>query len=58
MRRATKITAERSNLMLARGEPLVVYDGNNIYLKIGDGKRRFNDLPYVSNPDNGEDIVL
>lgn len=34
-----------SNPLLDRGEPIVAFNGTEVVLKIGDGTRRFNELP-------------
>lgn len=44
----TALTA--SNPTLDRGEPIVAFSGTEIILKVGDGTRRFNDLPNVAQP--------
>lgn len=46
LRRGLQATWERNNPILAYGEPGFVKDTNR--LKIGDGERHWNDLPYLA----------
>ena len=50
LRSDNKADWEDSNPTLMKGEVAIVFNGDNTYLKVGDGERSFKDLPYVSSP--------
>ena len=50
LRADNKADWEDSNPTLMKGEVAIVFNGDNTYLKVGDGERSFKDLPYVSSP--------
>lgn len=50
LRSDNKANWEDSNPTLMKGEVAIVFNGDNTYLKVGDGERSFKDLPYVSSP--------
>lgn len=52
LRSDNKADWEGSNPTLMKGEVAIVFNGDNTYLKVGDGdgERSFKDLPYVSSP--------
>ena len=50
LRADNKADWENSNPTLLKGEVAIVFNGDNTYLKVGDGERSFKDLPYVSSP--------
>lgn len=51
LRRGTEEVWIRNNPILAAGEPAFSIDKNK--LKIGDGERRWNEIPYISGQDGG-----
>ena len=53
-------TSEEDNILLQRGEPAIEFDENNIAkLKIGDGQRTWNELPYLGgNTEGGGEVVI
>ena len=52
--------SEEDNILLQRGEPAIEFDENNIAkLKIGDGQRTWNELPYLGgNTGGGGEVVI
>jgi hypothetical protein len=55
--------SEEDNILLQRGEPAIEFDENNIAkLKIGDGQRTWNELPYLitesGNTEGGGEVVI
>ncbi|WP_438566012.1 hypothetical protein, partial [Clostridium sp.] len=58
LRRGSLQDFTNDNPQLDLGECAVVFDGTKTYLKAGDGLKKFNDLPYVTNPNGGGAIDL
>ena len=41
-----------NTLILAPGEPAVIFDGNFVYIKYGDGHSTLTNLPYAQHPES------
>ena len=47
LKRGEEEALNRVNPLLERGEPIVVFSGDAVKLKVGDGNHLYNDLPFV-----------